>query len=95
MKMLPERHFRGHHGLVSEREPDVVPRGSMSACAHSSPQLPSFLCHDRRFRGFMKAVSGGSRKRCREWSRRKVVLKDIMPGWSCEAPGISHASTEL
>lgn len=30
-KLLLERHFRGHHSVVSEREPDVVPRGSMSA----------------------------------------------------------------
>lgn len=29
-KLLPERHFRGHHSVVSKRQPDVdfVPRGS-------------------------------------------------------------------
>ncbi len=40
-KLLPDRHFRGHHSVVSEREPDVdfVPRGSMSVW----PLLTSFI----------------------------------------------------
>lgn len=43
-KLLLERHFRGHHSVVSEREPDVdyVPRGSAWLFL-SLP--PSFLCN--------------------------------------------------
>lgn len=55
-------------------------------CLLEPPRLPSLLCHVNHFHGFMKAISGERRKRCREWSRRKVVLKDIMLGRSCEAP---------
>lgn len=89
-KLLSDRHFRGHHTLLSLKESQMLT--SSPERLHLHIPLPlSFLCnlghlsHFRRQFVRKKKKIWSKREERRGWSKGKVVLADIMLGWSCKA----------